>query len=58
MWMCAHVNAILQEFRRNVVSACQLKKIYALYQHTHFYSVLEHIDLKEKKNPGRGSTRL
>lgn len=32
MWMCAHVDAILQEFRRNVVSACQLKKIYALYQ--------------------------
>lgn len=48
--MCAHVDAILQEFRRNVVSACQLKKnIYALYQNTHFYSVLEHIDLKEEK---------
>lgn len=34
MWMCAHVDAILQEFRRNVVSACQLKK-YMLYTNTH-----------------------
>lgn len=35
--MCAHVDAILQEFRRNVVSACQLKYIYIymFYTKTH-----------------------
>lgn len=44
MWMCAHVDATLQEFRRNIIIACQLKKqVYVLYQkHTFLFSLGTH----------------